>query len=235
MFNNYRGIADYYDQIVNSGYYNMPSVAREYKNLIGSDAKKILEIGVGTGELSGLLKDSYQITGIDFSDALLNIAREKLKNTNVELLKKDVRELKFNNIFDAAVGHASIFIVIESKEGIVVESFLTNISDIKISLENICKSIKCGAKFIIDFHPEHTPGKRFMQLPHNNKYEFEIKQIGGTREFYKIHWIKNPSGKIIAESKDHKIRISLEEFNNLSLQSGFSKVEIIGKYLVLIK
>ena len=233
--NNYTEIAKYYDDIVNSGYYDMPKVVKEYLELIGSKAKRILEVGVGTGGLTVLLKDKYKITGIDFSEALLKIAKEKLKGSNVELLQKDIRELDYVKIFDGAIGHASIFIVIDSKDGVVIESFLTDMDDVKKALVNVRKAIKLGSKFIIDFHAEHTPGKRFMSLPNGNRYEFEIREINGMKDFNKIHWIKDSSGKTIAESKDHKIRILMKEFNDLALECGFSKIEVVGQYLVLIK
>lgn len=236
--NNYTEIAQYYDQIVGGGYYDMPKFASEYKSLIGQKAKKILEIGVGTGGLTLLLKDDYKVVGVDFSEALLAIAKEKLRGTDVDLIHADVRTMKFNEEFDAAVGHGSIFIIIDSKDGIVSESFLTNTNDVKIALKNICNSIKKDGILIWDFHAEHAPGKRFVSLPGGNKYEFEIKQINGMKEFYKLQQIKDSSCKLIAQSTDHKIRIPLAEFESLAISAGFAKCEIKtlgGKYLVLTK
>ncbi len=236
--NNYTEIAKYYDQIVGGGYYDMSKFASEYKLLIGAKAKRILEIGVGTGGLTLLLKDNYDVVGIDFSEALLAIAKEKLKETNVSLVQMDVRTMTFKDEFDAAVGHGSIFIIIDSKEGIVAESFLTSIDDVKIALSNICNSIKKRGVLIWDFHAEHTPGERFVSLPEGNRYEFEIMQIKGMKEFYKLQQIKDSSGKLIAQSTDHKIRIPIQEFENYALEAGFSKCEVKdvgGKYLVLTK
>ncbi|MEI8249000.1 MAG: methyltransferase domain-containing protein [Candidatus Taylorbacteria bacterium] len=236
--NNYTEIANYYDQIINGGYYDMPKFASEYKEIIGPQAKEILEIGVGTGGLTMLLKDSYKITGIDFSEPLLSIAKEKLQGSGVALRQIDVRKIDFADIFDAIIGHGSIFIVIESKQGIVVESFLTDKKDVEITLNNIYKSLKSGGVVVWDYHAEHVPGKRFISLPNGNRYEFEIKEIDGMNEFYKLQQIKDAKGKLIAESTDHKIRIPIEEFNTLAKQAGFSKIEtrtIQNKYLVLTK
>jgi hypothetical protein len=161
-----------------------------------------------------------------------------LSGTNVKLIEKDVRQIDFTNEFDAAVGHGSIFIIIESVEGVVVESFLTSTEDMKLVLDNIYQSLKIGGKLIWDFHAEHVPGKRFVSLPNGNRYEFEIKPINGMKEFYKLQQIIDGAGKLVAQSTDHKVRIPIEEFYNLARRVGFKKIEVRklkNKYLVLIK
>jgi phosphatidylethanolamine/phosphatidyl-N-methylethanolamine N-methyltransferase len=65
---------------------------------------KILEVGVGTGINCAMYPSNTEITGIDFSDSMLEKARERVARkglTNVRLLQMDAQDLKFeDNSFD---------------------------------------------------------------------------------------------------------------------------------------
>jgi ubiquinone/menaquinone biosynthesis C-methylase UbiE len=68
-----------------------------------SDFKNILEIGCGTGKnTEWLLTKTHNLTGVDFSEAMLNKAKEKIKSGNVTFKKIDIRkEWEFeDNSFD---------------------------------------------------------------------------------------------------------------------------------------
>lgn len=76
--NYYHGIADYYDLLMDGGYYNHESMAKSIQSAIGQ-RKKLLELGIGTGRLvEELLRldSSYDLVGIDFSGAMIEIAKE---------------------------------------------------------------------------------------------------------------------------------------------------------------
>jgi phosphatidylethanolamine/phosphatidyl-N-methylethanolamine N-methyltransferase len=64
----------------------------------------ILEVGVGTGINCSMYPSTTEITGIDFSEGMLEKARERVARkglTNVRLLQMDAQDLKFDdNTFD---------------------------------------------------------------------------------------------------------------------------------------
>jgi len=67
---------------------------------------KIIDIGCGTGRHSiELSKRGYSVTGIDLSESLLEKAREKAKQNNlqIEFIRHDARNLPFENQFDVAI------------------------------------------------------------------------------------------------------------------------------------
>ena len=69
---------------------------------------KVLDVACGTGEFERLLLDqnpTQQIIGIDISEKMLNVARDKLeKYSNVEFSQTSVNSLPFvNNFFDVVV------------------------------------------------------------------------------------------------------------------------------------
>jgi len=66
-----------------------------------SDAKEVLEVGVGTGLALPLYRDDLSVTGIDFSDDMLTKAQAKVRELglgHVKALKQmDARELRFDD------------------------------------------------------------------------------------------------------------------------------------------
>jgi len=68
---------------------------------------KILEVGIGTGKNIGYYNKKAEVVGIDFSEKMLQIAKEKLVKSgmrNITLKQMDVENLKFkDNSFDYVV------------------------------------------------------------------------------------------------------------------------------------
>jgi ubiquinone/menaquinone biosynthesis C-methylase UbiE len=69
------------------------------------NAKKVLDVGAGTGRFSILLaKEGYDVTGLDQSQEMLNTIDQKSReqNLNISLIKGDAFKLPFeDNTFDA--------------------------------------------------------------------------------------------------------------------------------------
>ncbi|RPJ72388.1 MAG: methyltransferase domain-containing protein [Alphaproteobacteria bacterium] len=63
---------------------------------------KILDVATGTGQQAlAFAKKGYEVTGIDLSEAMLNVAKKKNKYRNVKFEAADATNLPFNdNIFD---------------------------------------------------------------------------------------------------------------------------------------
>ena len=68
---------------------------------------KILEVGIGTGKNIEYYNKKAEVVGIDFSEKMLQIAKEKLVKSgkrNITLKQRDVENLKFkDNSFDYVV------------------------------------------------------------------------------------------------------------------------------------
>lgn len=76
------------------------------KEINHNKSLKIIDIGCGTGRHSiELSKRGYSITGIDLSESLINKAREKAAQNELQIdfLKLDARDLPFDKQFDVAI------------------------------------------------------------------------------------------------------------------------------------
>jgi ubiquinone/menaquinone biosynthesis C-methylase UbiE len=66
---------------------------------------KVLEVGIGTGRNIPYYPHNVELTGIDFSPKMVEIARKKAKNKeNVTILEMDAENMDFNdNSFDTVI------------------------------------------------------------------------------------------------------------------------------------
>lgn len=98
----YKYLAPLYDVIFNP--FLAKARRRAFALLDFKTNDDILFIGIGTGlDLPYIPKDCF-ITGIDLSEEMLNKARSRIKNCNVELYKMNAEDLEFENqTFDYGV------------------------------------------------------------------------------------------------------------------------------------
>jgi predicted TPR repeat methyltransferase len=98
--NQYKDFAFIYDELMNEVDYN--GWVDYIENIIKSEnaeVKNILELACGTGNLTiPLTKKNYDIAGIDISEEMLSVAREKGEEEGVDLvlLQQDIAELDFD-------------------------------------------------------------------------------------------------------------------------------------------
>jgi ubiquinone/menaquinone biosynthesis C-methylase UbiE len=102
--------------------------------------KKVLEIGCGTGRHTlKLCKQRNEVTGIDLSSGMLEVARKKLKDFKVEFIEGDFMTLDLKeNSFDV----------------VILSLVLEHIHDLKSFFLRLSKVMKPkGEVFISEIHP----------------------------------------------------------------------------------
>lgn len=91
-----------YDQYVEPRWYFDRKVPIE--KLVITNKEKILEIGVGTGLNLSYYPAGCEVTGIDFSEDMLEKAKEKKASAKITLKLEDARSTSFtDNLFDKAI------------------------------------------------------------------------------------------------------------------------------------
>lgn len=111
----YSSMADHYDLVMTSGYYDYPAIAKRLARHGG--AGSVLEIGAGTGLILDDLAErrpDLHLVGVDLTQAMLDIAHERLwrhprahgsRRPGIELARQNVVELDLPHRFDLAYSY----------------------------------------------------------------------------------------------------------------------------------
>lgn len=96
------------------GFYNPTSDAVWLAAFAPTDAKTVLDVGIGTGGASLCLSannPNAQITGLDISEQMLNECKSnaELNNTNIELINADITTWKSDRTFDLVITNPPYF------------------------------------------------------------------------------------------------------------------------------
>ena len=104
----------------------------------------ICELGCGTGSItSRLARRGYSMIGIDLSEDMLNIAREKCEGQNVLLLNQDMTDFELYGTVDAFI------CTLDSV------NYLTEDGDLDRMLELCRLYLNTGGLLIFDINTEH--------------------------------------------------------------------------------
>lgn len=103
--------------------------------------KDILSLGCGTANHDIILaKRGFKITGIDKSEEMLNIARKKARESNLDIEFKlaDIQKFELNKKFDLAVAMFNII------------GYQTKNEMMEKTLQNVAKALKKNGLFVFD-------------------------------------------------------------------------------------
>lgn len=115
----------------------LPQVLEKYQ----AKPKTVLDLACGEGSFAILMsKEGYQVTGADQSESMLQIARERAneEQVQVEFLNVDMRSLTFNNQFDLITCWFDSL------------NYLLEIHELEQAFLGASRSLKDGGLFIFD-------------------------------------------------------------------------------------
>ncbi len=171
----FKKYSEYYDLIYNDKNYSKEvNYVHETIQKFNPGAKTILDIGCGTGIHANLLASlGYKVHGIDFSESMIEIANDKLVNSdykknreNLEFSIGDIRYFELEEKFDVVL---SLFHVL---------SYLNTNQDVSNGINAINSHLKPGGVAIFDFW--HGPGV-LSDLPLPRKKMIENNSLKVTR------------------------------------------------------
>ncbi len=95
----YQTFAHVYDEVMDHEQYQLwvQFTKNSFNTYTNQNIQKVMELACGTGEVSTLLTDAgYQVTGVDLSREMLDIAKEKYQQEYplINWIQKDMRNLK---------------------------------------------------------------------------------------------------------------------------------------------
>lgn len=130
----YKGWSPIYERIFNSGMF-LKARRHIFRDINLKQGSKVLLVGVGTGaDLPYFLNRGYQITAIDYSLDMLNVAKERYKDSSINFLQMDAQHLAFED---------------DSFDFVVASLILSVVPDPKRSLIEIVRVLKKNCSFIV--------------------------------------------------------------------------------------
>ena len=215
----------FYDTIYHGYKEDIEFYKKEAKKVNG----KVLEIACGTGRIYlELLKEGIDAYGVDISQGMLNVLKEKTKKLGLKpkVYRADCKNFELKHKFSLIIFPFSSFLI-----------NLTTDDQIK-TLKNIKEHLLPNGKFILDFF---LPNPEFIV----KNYGKEIKKIIKTKEckfvsINKSYFIDEPdqivefTGTLIKDSNviwRDKIRIAFiykREFELLLRSVGFKNWKVYG-------
>ncbi len=234
MINEYIEIANYYDNLLTSGYFNYDSLSNILYNLLGA-RRKVLDIGVGTGLLTEKMLSlaNYQIVGVDFSPRMLEIAKNKLANSDVKLICQDIIEFETEEKFEAIVSTGGVICVVEEDGEYKIVSHIIDREKNKQLLKKLHSQLDEGGLLALGIQGTHTNYKK--EIKDGIFYEQKIKKEGNYID--KWYVFSEANGEIKSEQFCRFYVFDGQQTTQALIDAGFKQeYQIIdGKFLVSYK
>src|SRR5215469_4569744 len=115
------------------------------------NARKVLELGCGTGSILKHLQDRYQVSGLDLSSKMLSIARKKVPQA--KLWRQDMVDFQISERFDA------VFCVFDSI------NHVRRFSDWKKVFARVSQHLSPGGCFIFDINTQRKLERHIAEPP----------------------------------------------------------------------
>lgn len=174
----------------------------DYCLRLAGDARSVLDLGCGTGQLAARLAEGRIVFGVDPAAAMLEIARERPGGQAVTWVQADARSVRLDRHFDLVVltGHA-------------FQVFLTD-GDQCAALSTIAAHLAPGGRFVFDtrnpaaeewreWTPEHS--ERCFEAPGLGAVEAwndAVHDAAGEIVTYQTHYRIVESGRRYSASSD---------------------------------
>lgn len=239
--NEYDEIANYYDLLMEKGYYDYTKAAQSLDSILKGH-KKILEIGIGTGLLAEKILEldpSYLITGIDFTPAMLDRCKTRLGN-RAKLLEGNVLSMEFQELFDGVYSQGGPAGISRVGNDYHLYSFLPNIEDSVKMLNNIASHLVDGGLFVLNIQGEETEadgeqdiGKGIVYAQQKQVYFSDNKEM----YFWEKDYIFKKNGEIVASDRHKFLMLQGQLLEDTMNAAGFRFKEVTpgGLYLVYEK
>lgn len=223
MENEYIEIAKYYDNLLTSGYYDYTKLGDTLYNILGN-RRKILDIGVGTGLLTEKLlsHNNYDITGIDFSSEMLNIAKEKLSGRKIKLTCEDITKYESEEIFEAIISTGGVIYIVRENNEYRLYSHITEKDANKKLLSKLYKQLDKDGLLILAIQGPHKSYTKQI------KDDITYKQAIMKSDYYlnKTYTFLNRKDEILAKQFCRFFYLSEAQTTQLIEDVGFKFVGI---------
>ncbi len=217
----YENFAYYYDSLMDEQFYD------DYYKFINdqADFKSVLELGCGTGEIAiRLANDNKEVYATDLSKDMLEVARLKALEANVDLMlgRVDMSDFKTDKAVDLIICLCDSINYLLSKKK-VIQTF-----------KNVYESLKYNGTFIFDvdslYKMDQILDGYFEEEDEDDFYfKWDVKKTAYGEIEHLVEIIDKENNEHIKEFH-HQQTYSIETYLEMLKQAGFNDVKYYGEF-----
>ncbi|MGB3509430.1 MAG: class I SAM-dependent methyltransferase [Microcoleaceae cyanobacterium] len=236
--NKYDEMAPYYDLLMEIGYYDYTKAAKSLHSIL-KGRKKILEIGIGTGLLAEKLLEldpKYEITGIDFTPAMLDQSKIRLGN-RAKLLEGNVLSMELQELFDGVYSQGGPVGVSRVGKDYHLYSFLLDFENTIKMLNNIARHLVYGGLFALSIQGEETDTDSDREIGKGIVYAQQKElSFSDNKEmyFWEKDYIFKKEGEILARDRHKFLMLHGQLLEDTMNAAGFKLKEVTPDDLYLV-
>ena len=199
----YTNMSGYYDLIMTSGYYDYQKIVDHLLN--GHSYSNVLEIGCGTGlilEEIARREPNLSVTGMDLTQAMLDIAQDRLKaRANINLLCANITEFSLSHQFEMAFSYGGVwyFVIDGDKEPFLV-SHIRDDGLNRLGLERLASLLSSGGELLLGVQGPHHDYER----PISNGMIYAQKIEPDAHGFLKHYYLRDGKTTLMAQSTHYR-------------------------------
>lgn len=207
----YTDFAYIYDKLIDQDYERWADYIEEIFKKHNVKPKLILDLGCGTGSITNILaKRGYDMIGVDLSPDMLNVARDKAYEDELDVLYlcQDIREFELYGTVDAIICTLDVL------------NYITDPKDLKRVFSLVKNYLNPDGIFIFDINTKH----KLKNTLGNNTFINDENGIFYTWENEYSENISNQYLTFFAETEDGLY----ERFDENHVQRAYTTEEIKG-------
>jgi SAM-dependent methyltransferase len=236
--------AENYDRLFKEN----PELIEFYRTMTAKSVSKVLELACGTGRIAiPLAIDGHEITGLDISKEMLDVAekKSKVKGISVSWICGDMRDFSLEQRFDLIILAGNSL------------CHLLTIDDFEKCMGAVKKHLAPNGKFIIDvFIPSfeilsRNPDERFPFSEYQDAFSGEevvvsssarydaATQINHVKTYYQYQSLKEETGELTMRMYFPQELLALVKYNGFTVEQSFgdyrmSPVDVNSTKLILV-
>ncbi|MDB5809630.1 MAG: Methylase involved in ubiquinone/menaquinone biosynthesis [Betaproteobacteria bacterium] len=215
----YTNMSAYYDVIMTSGYYDYEKIVQSI--LSDGEFTNVLEIGCGTGLILEELakqRPKASITGMDLTEAMLDIARKRLQSfPNVSLTQQNIMQFKLEQQYQLAFSYGGVwYFVIDGDKEPVMISHLPDDADNHQGFAQLGKHVSAGGTLLLGVQGPHFDYERVI----SNGMKYSQKILAGEDGFTKHYYLADEAKTVMAQTIKYRT-YSFADARKLMTTYGF--------------
>lgn len=215
-------ISQWYDVIMEAGYYDHEKIA-DSLTILFQGRKKIFELGVGTGLLAKqMVKRGFDVTGVDFTEAMLRIAKERLGET-AKLYHQNITHLHLPETYEAAYSEGGVWYVTKDKNGqLFLESHIPDFDENIHAMQKVATVLEPDSLLALGIQSVHAD---LEALPLKNGAVYSQK-VSHRPPFIDKEYFVKQGEQTAAHQRNTYRRLTEQERLHMSQAAGLVEVGV---------